>query len=68
MFLGPILSPFTYDQVDWAYFLSPPSLSSGHVFGTDSNGRDLFVRCLVGGQISLTIGLVSSLVSLVIFL
>ena len=66
VFLGPLLSSFTYDQVDWAHFLSPPSVSNGHLFGTDSNGRDLFVRCLVGGQISLMIGLVSSLVSLVI--
>ena len=66
MFFGPLLSPFQYDQVDWNNFLTPPSIESGHVFGTDSNGRDLLVRTLVGGRISLLIGLVSSVVSLII--
>ena len=36
------------------------------LFGTDSNGRDLLTRILSGGQISLMIGLLATLVSLVI--
>jgi oligopeptide transport system permease protein len=36
------------------------------LFGTDANGRDLLTRILVGGQISLTIGLLATGVSLVI--
>ena len=43
-----------------------PPLSGGHLFGTDSLGRDLFTRTLHGGRMSLLIGLVSTLVSLVI--
>ncbi len=43
---------------------------TGHVhqelfpFGTDSNGRDLLARIMLGGQISLAVGIAASLVSL----
>ncbi len=37
-----------------------------HLFGTDRLGRDLFVRCLAGGGISLSIGLAAALVALFI--
>ncbi|WP_275786178.1 ABC transporter permease [Pararhizobium gei] len=34
------------------------------LFGTDSNGRDLMARVMLGGQISIAVGLLASLVSL----
>ena len=64
--VGPWLSPYTYDQTDWGMISIPPDLASGHLFGTDSLGRDLFVRTLQGGRISLLVGVVATLVSLVI--
>jgi len=62
--VGPLLSPYTFDQTDAAAVYLPPS--AAHWFGTDQLGRDLFVRTLIGGRISLTVGAIASLVSLVI--
>jgi len=42
----------------------PPSLH--HWFGTDVHGRDVFSRVLYGAQVSLLVGVVGTLVSLVI--
>ena len=66
--VGPALSQYSIDQVDWtlASLASPPSLENGHWFGTDSNGRDLFVRVWAGTQVSLLVALLATAVSLVI--
>lgn len=37
-----------------------------HVFGTDSQGRDLMARCMYGARVSIIIGLVAALIVLVI--
>jgi len=64
--LGPLLAPYDPDFTDWDNIYQAPSLSTVHLFGTDAVGRDLFVRTLHGGRISLLVGLVATLVSLVI--
>ena len=64
--VGPWLSPYAYDFTDWGNASIGPSLATGHVFGTDTLGRDLFVRTLYGGRISLLVGVVATAVSLVI--
>ena len=64
--VGPWLSPFAFDFTDWDSVSTSPSLSSGHIFGTDGLGRDLFVRTLYGGRISLLVGIVATAVSLLI--
>jgi len=64
--IGPWLSPWAYDHTDWANTSIGPDWESRHYFGTDALGRDLFVRTLYGGRISLMIGVVATLVSLLI--
>jgi len=64
--VAPALSAFRFDYTDWDQISIPPSLSGGHLFGTDALGRDLFVRTLYGGRISLMVGIVATFVSLVI--
>ncbi|KAG1649068.1 Oligopeptide transport ATP-binding protein OppD [Nymphon striatum] len=63
---GPFFSPWELDSVDWDNMGTAPDFESAHYFGTDSNGRDLFVRTLEGGRISLMVGLLATAVSFVI--
>lgn len=63
---GPQLRPYELDEIFWDAMQAPPSLESGHWFGTDANGRDLFVRTLYGMRISLLVGLCATTVSLLI--
>src|SRR5690349_7941332 len=65
-FIGPVVAPFELDEIFWDAIMAPPDLATGHVFGTDANGRDLLVRTLYGGQISLMVGLVATAVSITI--
>ena len=60
----PWVSPYDYDeQIRGAENLGP---SLKHLFGTDSYGRDLFVRTMKGCRISLGIGLLASVMVLII--
>ena len=61
--LGPLLLPHAFDSADWDSMSIPPSLQNSHFWGTDDAGRDLLVRCLIGGRISLTVGLLATLTS-----
>lgn len=58
---------YTYDYIPRDANLVkafPPSLS--HPMGTDIAGRDILARVLLGGRISLMVGIISTLVSLII--
>jgi len=63
--VGPSLAPFHYDQIRKNDVWMPP-LTGGHLLGTDSLGRDLLARLLMGLGVSMAIGVVATLVSLVI--
>ena len=63
---GPLLSAYAFDFTDFAHSSSAPSFATKHWFGTDSLGRDIFVRTLYGGRVSLLIGIVATAVSLAI--
>ncbi|MDM1546210.1 oligopeptide ABC transporter permease OppC [Ignatzschineria indica] len=60
---APLVSEYSYDHTDWGMMTSPPDFESGHYLGTDSNGRDIFVRIAVGGRISLLVGISAALVA-----
>jgi oligopeptide transport system permease protein len=62
--VGPFLSPWDSEQQDLLRGAGGPS--AAHWFGTDTLGRDLMVRTMEGGRISLLVGLVATVVALMI--
>jgi oligopeptide transport system permease protein len=63
---APLLSPHPFDEVYFDEIGMPPNFAKAHWFGTDGNGRDLFVRTLYGARVSLAVGLAATSVSLLI--
>lgn len=61
--LGPLFSHDPYAANIGTIYEAP---SATHPFGTDHLGRDLFARVLVGGQLSLLVGLLATLMAGVI--
>ena len=62
--VGPYIYPHPFDEQNIEFTNQTPSLQ--HWFGLDDLGRDIFARIWMGGRISLTIGIVGAIVSLVI--
>ncbi len=61
--VGPWMLPHAFDSADWDAMSNPPTFKNAHFWGTDDAGRDLLVRCLMGGRISLMVGLLATLAS-----
>lgn len=61
---APIFSRYTYDSQDYNSTCQFPN--AAHIFGTDMLGRDIFVRVMYGARISLSIGIVASIINLTI--
>ncbi|MEO7933451.1 MAG: ABC transporter permease subunit [Chthoniobacterales bacterium] len=62
--LGPLIIP--YRESDQNLQIAAQAPSAAHWMGTDNLGRDLFVRVLKGGQVSMLVGLCATAVSLTI--
>ena len=63
--LGPELLPWRYDLIDWTAIRAAP-FTPGHPLGTDSVGRDLLARTLVGTRVTLAVAAAAALVALLI--
>ena len=62
--LAPWLTPYGEADIDLMHRLSPPSAE--HLLGTDEAGRDVLTRLLYGSRVSLMVGIVPTLLSMVI--
>ncbi len=67
-FLGPLFAQWSNEEIDWTILgdistLGMPSFNTGHFFGTDELGRDLYSRVIQGTKISLMVGVVGALIA-----
>ncbi len=63
--LIPPFLPWAFDIIDWNWVRAPP-LTGSHLLGTDSVGRDLLARTLVGTRITLSVAFAAAGVALII--
>jgi oligopeptide transport system permease protein len=63
-FLAPWIAPYAAGGLEAKRLLEPPS--AAHWLGTDGLGRDLLTRVLFGARVSITVGVGTALIALVI--
>lgn len=61
---APMLTPYAFDEQDLLARLAAPS--AGHLLGTDELGRDVFTRLLYGARVSLAVGVIPTVVSMLV--
>lgn len=64
--IGPWLGLTPPDQMDFAHSLQHPFVSWQHVLGTDSYGRDLLSRVVLGARYSVEVGTGAVLIALLL--
>jgi len=62
-FIGPLFSPYTLDTMGPMKNKGP---SATHWLGTDNLGRDILLRVMLAGRVSLIVGLVAMIISVTI--
>ena len=70
-FIGPLFAAWSIEKIDWSIIgmvaeKGQPSIETGHFFGADEVGRDLFSRVIQGTQISLAVGILGAAVAVVV--
>jgi peptide/nickel transport system permease protein len=60
--VGPLLLPGGWDEADLEHRFASPAWP--HIMGTDDLGRDIFLRILDGGRVSLSVGLLATAVTI----
>ena len=60
------LAPFKYSDLEMQYMEETGEKLFPHIFGTDENCRDYFIRVIYGARVSLLVGVFASLIVLVI--
>ena len=68
---GGVFAQYERDYIDFSLigsnaYLGVPSIETGHYFGTDSSGRDLYARVVQGTAISLMVGIIGAVVAVVV--
>jgi len=61
-----LIAPYPYDYINFESNEQFAKPSSKYPFGTDEQGRDMFSRVIYGSRISLSVGIVTALVALII--
>ena len=61
---GPIISPYKMETLDLTNLSSSPNMT--HWLGTDDVGRDVLTRLMYAGRISLTVGVVATVITVLI--
>ncbi len=59
------LAPFEYSDAEQAY-IAKGGERFPHIFGTDEQCRDYFVRCIYGTRVSLIVGIFASIIVMII--